>query len=72
MRFNDDVQLLSIRYPNLAKGLGQCVNLDKAFRYLESEKFLLAQMDVIAQDEFSHDVCVPFPDGQTYIVIGAT
>jgi hypothetical protein len=70
--FNDSIKLLSIRYPGLAKGLGQCVNLDKAFRYLESENFILAQMDVIAQDEFSHDVCIPFPDNQTYIVIGAT
>ncbi|MBX3072762.1 hypothetical protein KF707_02585 [Candidatus Obscuribacterales bacterium] len=72
MAFNDDVHVLSIRYPSLAKGLGQCVNLDKAFRFLESENFPLAQMDVIAQDEFSHDVCVPFPDNQAFIVIGAT
>lgn len=51
----------------LAKG-----TLDKAIRFLENKRFPLSMMDVVAQDEFSHDVIVPFIGLQEYLVLGVT
>lgn len=47
-------------------------NLDKALRYLEKEQFPLHQMDVVAQDEFSHDVLVPFATPPHILVLSVT
>jgi hypothetical protein len=47
-------------------------NLDRALRHLEKEKFPLHQMDVVAQDEFSHDVLLPFVNPPDVLVLSVT
>jgi len=47
-------------------------NLDRALRLLEKKNFPLHQMDVVAQDEFSHDVIVPFPSPPDVLVLSVT
>lgn len=46
--------------------------LERALRVLEAEGFPLNRMEVVAQDEFSHDVLVPFPEGTQWIALGVT
>jgi len=57
---------------NIIVDLWQKKSLEKALRYLESKNFPLQWMDVVAQDEFSHDVIVPFPEEQRFLVLGVT
>ena len=47
-------------------------NLEKAFRYLKQKSFPMQLMDLVAQDEFSHDVILPFPDETKFLVLGVT
>ncbi len=47
-------------------------NLDRAMRYLEKEEFLPREMDVVAQDEFSHDVVIPFTKRPYVLVLSVT
>ena len=46
--------------------------LERALRVLEAQGFPLNRMEVVAQDEFSHDVLVPFPEGARCIALGVT
>lgn len=46
--------------------------LDKALRYLETKDFSLAQMELVAQDEFSLDIILPIPKEQTFLTLGVT
>jgi hypothetical protein len=59
-------------HENLIADLNAQKSLEKALRYLESNGFPLQQMEVIAQDEFSHDVVVPFPGLQNFLALGVT
>lgn len=52
--------------------LTKCTTLDAAFRRLEQWHFPLIEMEPIAQDEFSHDIVIPFPNHQEFLVIGVT
>lgn len=52
--------------------LNEMKSLEKALRYLESKDFPLKLMEVIAQDEFSHDVVIPFPGSQSFLALGVT
>ena len=73
MSYQDGLKVLRTRFPDLAAALSRCTNLDRAMRYLASnETFLLSKMDVIAQDEFTHDVLVPFAHSAEYLVFGST
>ncbi|CAN5180681.1 hypothetical protein BH10CYA1_BH10CYA1_61100 [soil metagenome] len=73
MPYQDSVSALKERFPDVAAALSLCTNLDRAIQYLSSsELFSLSRMDVIAQDEFTHDVLVPFAQGAQYLVFGST
>lgn len=52
--------------------LSTSTTLDAAFRKLEQWQFPLIEMEPIAQDEFSHDIVIPFPNHQEFLVIGTT
>jgi len=73
MSYQDSVNMLKERFPDLATELSRCTNLDRAIQYLgQNETFLLSKMDVVAQDEFTHDVLVPFAKSSEYLVLGST
>jgi hypothetical protein len=57
-----------INQPKLIADLQTLRNLDRALRYLEREQF----PDVVAQDEFSHDILVPFAAPPHVLVLGVT
>lgn len=73
MSYQDGIEVLRKAFPELASALSECSNLDRAIRYLRTdEAFLLSAMDVIAQDEFTHDVLIPFAQCEKYLVLGST
>ncbi len=73
MSYQDSVNALKECFPDLAAALSRCTNLDRAIQFLASnEMFSLSKMDVIAQDEFTHDVLVPFANSTQYLVLGCT
>lgn len=59
-------------HETLIAELREIKSLEKALRYLESMNFPLRHMEVIAQDEFSHDVVIPFPESQQFLALGVT
>ncbi|MBS1952608.1 MAG: hypothetical protein JST89_00335 [Cyanobacteria bacterium SZAS-4] len=73
MTYQESVNELRASFPELATALSRCTNLDRAIQYLaKNEMFSLSKMDVIAQDEFTHDVLVPFTERADYLVLGST
>ena len=66
------LEALSIREPELAREFAGAFNLDQAFRIMERNGFELAKTEVIAQDEFSHDLFVPLPEKSGWLVLGST
>lgn len=57
---------------DITSELMQVKSLEKALRLLGSKSFPLQLMEVIAQDEFSHDVVIPFPGLRSFIALGVT
>ena len=67
------IEELQKSHPELARELSSYTNLEKILRFLEEKQFALAQMDVVAQDEFSHDVIIPFHGSEgMFLVFGVT
>jgi hypothetical protein len=62
----------NIKTEKLVAEIEALKNLDRSMRYLEQHKFPLHLMDVVAQDEFSHDVLIPFAEPPTVLVLSVT
>ena len=56
----------------IIRELEEKTSLEKALRYLEKKRFPLHLMEVIAQDEFSHDVVIPFLGEGSFLTLGVT
>lgn len=59
-------------YPEISFGLHQCGNLDRAFRFLSKVGFAISEIDIVAQDEFTLDVILPFQNDLRVLVLGVT
>jgi hypothetical protein len=71
MNFKDYVHEASKKHPEIG-GLSGCANLDRAFRHLASVGFILAEMEIVAQDEFTLDVLLPFTGQDKFLILGVT
>lgn len=71
MNFKQSVQQACQLLPHL-EGLGECANLDSAFRFLENVGYKIANMDLLTLDEFTLDIVFAVPDSEQYLVIGAS
>jgi hypothetical protein len=70
MELNDHLRRLAESDPALAAELAPLRGLEGIFRWMESRGLPLGELELIAQDEFSHDVLVPL--GASTIVFGIT
>ena len=59
-------------FTELITAIRQTKYLEKALRFLESQSFPLNLMELVQQDEFSHDMILPFPDHQNFLVLFIT
>jgi hypothetical protein len=72
MEYDDYVQLLAAHEPDLAREVAAFNTLENVLAWMKERGLPLGIMDVITQDEFTHDVLVPLgSDGRT-IVFGVT
>lgn len=72
MEYADHVALLAERHAGLAREIARFNTLENVLRWMQDRGFSLASLDVITQDEFSHDVFLPLRPGKGYLVFGIT
>jgi hypothetical protein len=72
MEYQEYVNLLGATHRELARELAPFNTLENVLGWMKARGLSLATLDVVAQDEYSHDVLIPFgPDG-SYLVFGVT
>lgn len=63
---------ISPEFAELVSTVRQTKYLEKALRFLETQNFALNMMELVQQDEFSHDMILPFPEQQNFLVLFIT
>jgi len=54
------------------ENLNHLTSLEKILVWMSAIKLDLASIDLVAQDEFSHDLIVPLPEDAQFVVFGLT
>jgi hypothetical protein len=72
MEYQDHVQLLAKQEPALAGEVAAFNSLENVLAWMKERGLPLGSMDVITQDEFTHDVLVPLGGDGRYLVFGIT
>ena len=71
MEYADYLRDLSLADPGLARVLAGCSSLEHVLAWAAGAGMSLEGLDVIAQDEFCHDLLLPLPGGRT-LALGLT
>ena len=71
MQYCDHVNQLRIKDPQLADVLGGITSLEQVLSWMQVSGIPLTSIDVLAQDEYSHELFVPLPDNR-WLVFGMT
>ena len=71
MNYAESVRSLASGWPQLANELGSVTSLEKLLGWLQQKGIPLHRIELVAQDEFSHDLTIPLPDGQ-WLAFGVT
>ena len=66
--YDDDIALLANTHPELAREVRSFKNLERVLDWMKRRGLSLGSLDLITQDEFSHDLIVPL--GQDFLVFG--
>jgi hypothetical protein len=72
IKFQDHLASVGQRHPDLADELARFNTLENVLRWMPKRGLSLATIDVVTQDEFSHDVLVPLEDGKLHLAFGVT
>jgi hypothetical protein len=64
MEYADHIQRLAQEDPLLARELTSFTSLEHVLPWLAQKGLPLDGLDVLAQDEYSHDLLLPLPDGR--------
>jgi len=72
MDYQDHVERLRAEYPDLADQIAGFAGLQHVLAWMRAKGLPLGSLDVIAQDEYCHDLFFPWgPDGR-YLAFGMT
>lgn len=71
MDYAESVRSLADGWPQLANELGSVTSLEKLLGWLQQREITLDRIELVAQDEFSHDLMIPLPYGQ-WLAFGVT
>ncbi len=71
MNYEEHVQHLACQDPALARAVGRFTSLEHVLPWMMREGLPSDGLDVLAQDEYSHDLLLPLADGR-YLVFGMT
>src|SRR5262245_50876290 len=69
MQYSDYLTELRATDPQLASALGSITNLEHVLSWMQASRLSLANIDVLAQDEYSHDLLIPLLDNR-WLVFG--
>jgi hypothetical protein len=72
MEYDDYVRTLAGQQPDLAGEVAGFNTLENVLAWMRRRGLPLGRMDVVTQDEFSHDVLIPLGNGGQHIVFGIT
>lgn len=72
MEYADDIQILTEQEPELARQLAGFHSLEKVLTWMRARGLPLDALDVIAQDEYSHDMLIPLEADGKYLAFGMT
>jgi hypothetical protein len=72
MEYQDYVERLRADEPELAGELAPFHTLESVLPWMDSRGLPLASVDVVFQDEYSHDFLIPLEAGGKYLVFGIT
>ncbi len=71
MQYRDYISQLRTRDPNLASALAEFTSLEQVLSWMQAAGLPLANIDVLAQDEYSHELLVPLQDSR-WLAFGMT
>jgi hypothetical protein len=72
MECADYVHLLSEDHPELAREIEAFQTMENVLKWLNRGGVSLAAIDLVQQDEYNHDVLIPFESPAGYLVFGIT
>ena len=58
--------------PELASRVEKFVTLEHVLNWLNADGYPLGRLDMVTQDEYSHDLIVPLPESGEWLVFGMT
>ncbi len=71
MEYLDYVRALEAHAPELAAEVAGLASLEGVLGWMARRGLPLGSLDLVAQDEFCHDLLVPLPDGR-WLAFGMT
>jgi hypothetical protein len=71
MELGDHIAVLAGTHPQLAKEIAGFHGLEKVIGWLKDRSLSLSSLEMVTQDEFSHDLLIPLGTGE-YLVFGMT
>jgi hypothetical protein len=72
MEYADYVAALRANDPQLADEIEGFRTLESVLRWMDRREIPLGAIDIVFQDEFSHDFVIPLRDGGRYLAFGIT
>jgi hypothetical protein len=72
MNYEDAVERLRSVEPDLAAAVAPFQTLERVLAWMRQHEIPLAKLDLVAQDEYSHDVLIPLEPGPRWLVFGST
>jgi hypothetical protein len=72
VEYIDYVRAISAAHSELAARLERFVTLEHVLNWLNAERYPLAQLDMVTQDEYCHDLLIPLQNCGDWLVFGMT
>ncbi len=72
MEYQDYIAALRTQRPDLAEALGRFYTLENVLGWMREQGIPLSAVEIVAQDEYSHDFLVPLGDEGNFLVFGCT
>jgi hypothetical protein len=72
MELDDHLQVVNSSHPQLGAQLSSIRTLEHVLNWMNQRGLSLASMDMVTQDEYSHDVIVPLPADKQWLVFAMT
>ena len=72
MDYCKDIGALGLQRPGLAAELAPFRTIESVMEWMKKRRISLANVDIIFQDEYSHDFLIPIEPDAQYLAFGVT